>query len=171
MPDSSSPSPGPSDPGLGSVDQAGLGRADRPRRWGLRGGVLVVGAVIVAVAATVTGLGVAGWRLSPISPGGPLVAVHPRVSGGGFNGNVAWANGGNGFVEAFGVAWSIKGDTYVYLSWNSPTHHNEAIAAVGQGQHNEVPNKRFNTFLNPSNIAVMVCNNSPKWHCGKEVKV
>jgi hypothetical protein len=100
-----------------------------------------------------------------------LVAVHPRVSGGGFNGNVEWSGVPGAYVEIWGEVWSFSGDTYVYLSWNSPTHHNQAVGVAGANNTVGVPVQKFSTTLNPSNIEVTVCNTNGGWHCGTPVAV
>jgi hypothetical protein len=104
-----------------------------------------------------------------VSPDYSLEAVSPRVSCGGFNGNVQWSGS---TVEIWGEVWDTCGGyTYVYLSWNNPTHHNQAVGTSQPHDTDGVSNHTFSGGLNVSNIAVTVCSTYGGWHCGTPVHV
>jgi hypothetical protein len=106
---------------------------------------------------------------APEAPAFQLVAVSPRVSCGGFNGNVQWS--GNS-VEIWGEVWDTCGGyTYVYLSWNNPTHHNQAVGTAQPRDTDGVSAQTFKGGLNVSNIAVTTCSTYGGWHCGTPVYV
>jgi hypothetical protein len=108
-------------------------------------------------------------RNGSVSPDYSLEAVSPRVSCGGFNGNVEWSGP---TVEIWGEVWdTCGGDTYVYLSWNNPTHHNQAVGTAQPYSTNGVPVQSFGGGLNVSNIAVTACSTYGGWHCGTPVHV
>lgn len=104
-----------------------------------------------------------------VTPDYQLRAVSPRVTCGGFNGNVKWS--GNS-IEIWGEVWDTCGGyTYVYLSWNNPTHHNQAVGVSQPHDTDGVSPQTFKGGLNVSNISVTACSTHGGWHCGKPVSM
>jgi hypothetical protein len=101
------------------------------------------------------------------------VSVSPRDNCGGFNGHVVWAGPSSPYLQLYGEVWdnsACPGSTSVWLSWDSPTHHNIQAQAVSQSQTQGV-NYKTNTSATPGNVKVTVCSTHPAWHCGVPVSV
>lgn len=108
-------------------------------------------------------------------------AVSPRLtlpncsSQDGFNGNVHYDNQGLGSpdIYAWGQVWDLCGtNAEVFLSWNSPTHHDPEIGSSGFDRTSGVNYPRDNLTLNPSNIFITVCAWwVGNWTCGTPWKV
>jgi hypothetical protein len=121
--------------------------------------------------------GSVGARRLPqeLSSGDPTKSVAPRLSlpgcsrQDGYNGNVQWVNDGvYSTITTWGQVWDVCGTTaYVYLSWNSPTHHNTQVGHAPPFTTQGVNSPVFSIYANPSNIAVTVCANwQGQWRCG-----
>lgn len=101
------------------------------------------------------------------------VTVSPRDNCGGFNGHVVSSAGSTPSIQLYGEVWNNQcpGGSYVYLSWNSPTHHNvQAQGATGVDTTVGV-NYETATSTTPDTIDVTVCGTYPSWHCGAPVGV
>jgi len=111
---------------------------------------------------------------SPARPYYQLHAVEARVKCGGFNGNVQWGSIAplRKYIEIWGEVWDTCGGyTYVYLSWNNPTHHNQAVAAALPHHTDGFSPHTYYGRLGVSNIAVTVCSTYGTWHCGRPVRM
>jgi hypothetical protein len=86
------------------------------------------------------------------------------------------AGGAGSYIRYSGDLWQnlypcTSGGTYVYLSWDSPTHHN--VKAGGPAYRNQNINVFYytGTTLSPAHIKVTVCSQYGGWHCGSPVGV
>ena len=133
---------------------------------GMAASVLAVGSLIAQPAISAS----AATGAPTVHPESTL-GVSPRVSCGGFNGNVDYdadASGGPA-LSIWGEVWSSCGDTSVWLSWNAPTHHNVEIDDAGSGTTVGVSVTSFLTTFGVSNIAVTVSTTGGGWHSGAPV--
>jgi hypothetical protein len=120
-----------------------------------------------AMAATPTNQTAA----APQAPAETIISVFPRDNCGGSNGIVEWQDGSHPFIGYHGTLWNnCRGWTSVWLSWDSPTHHNVNLGRAGFHQHVRVF-YHTGTLLNPGHIGVTVCSTFPRWHCGQTVHV
>ena len=130
---------------------------------------LAVPAAAHAQAATVTPhlAAVPQAAAASVHQGDPQVSVNPRVSCGGFNGNVAWTSS---HIQIWGQIWndSCSNNTTLFLTWNDLSgHHNPQVTQVnGFGNSIGVSVHTYGTSGAPSSGSVTVCSTYGGWHCG-----
>jgi hypothetical protein len=66
---------------------------------------------------------------------------------------------------------ACSGSSYLYLSWDSPSHHNIWIAQVTTRSRISNFTMHQATSLNPGHIALTVCSTRGSWHCGRPFRV
>jgi hypothetical protein len=104
---------------------------------------------------------------APVAPAAIAVA-NPRVGCGGANTTVSW---GNRRIDITGNAWdNCSSGSYVqiFLSWYSPTYHNQRVATAGPRSHVNF-SWGSGTTLNPGRIVVTACEHFNGWRCGAGV--
>lgn len=148
--------------------------------FGVRVGSLVAFAAALGTAASLlfaTSIPAAAAfgshsQTSPAVPAvaGTMVGVSPRVDCGGANGVIAWDRGG---IQTWGQAWaSCPGSSvWIYLAWDSPTHHNIPVEVVAYPNSLGFNSGRIGTLLSPGHISITACSNHNSWHCGTPISV
>jgi hypothetical protein len=86
----------------------------------------------------------------------------------GFNGTVTWSTVPGSYVEVAGNVWDVCGTAVqVWVSWYSPTYHNEVFGSTTAYGNTDFDTLAFTT-LNPGRIKVTVCGWwRSKWTCGQ----
>jgi hypothetical protein len=95
----------------------------------------------------------------------------PRIGCGGANGVIEWVGQ---HLQSYGEAWDNCGSgTYVqiFLSWDSPTGHNQLIATAGPNSTVGFNTGIIDTLLDVGNIAITACEHNNGWHCGTPIHV
>jgi hypothetical protein len=110
---------------------------------------------------------------------GPLTerSVSPRVTCGGFNGNVEW--GGNGsvldeaYLDVWGTLWSTcKTTTYLYISYQLlQNSYNKTIKSAGANSSVGVNWSTSSDWATFGYIVVDTCSTYKGWTCGAPVHV
>jgi hypothetical protein len=114
----------------------------------------------------------------PVSRSTSTEGAYPRLNlngcsrQDGFNGTVTWATVPGSYVELAGNLWDVCGaPVQVWVSWYSPTYHNEEAYSVPAYGNQEFDWLAFTT-LNPGRIQVTVCGSwRGVWTCGSPYKV
>ena len=110
---------------------------------------------------------------SVIRPDYGPVAVRPRTSCGGFNGDIEWGSGTfDYYLDVWGLLWNNAcsgADEYLYASYKVGTAcYDPKIGTAGYSKTGNVSvnwstDSDFFTF---GYITVDVCDNHQGWHCG-----
>jgi hypothetical protein len=127
-------------------------------------------AVAAAVAWPASAQAAAAAPGSAAAAPAAIAAANPRIGCGGANTTVSW---GARNIDIIGNAWDNCGaGSYVqiFLSWNSPTHHNVRVVTAGPHSHVNF-SWGTSTTLRPGGITVTACEHFSGWHCGAGVHV
>jgi hypothetical protein len=100
----------------------------------------------------------------------PQANAYPRIGCGGGNAVIRWVNDGlYSTITTWGEAWDTCGSgTYVqlFLSWDSPTHHNVLVATAGPNSTVGFNAPTYSIIANPGHIGLTACEHDNGWHCG-----
>jgi hypothetical protein len=126
-------------------------------------------AAVAALALPASAQAAPARTSAPVAPAA-VAAANPRVGCGGANTTVSW---GARNIDIIGNAWDNCGaGSYVqiFLSWYSPTYHNQRVATAGPHSHINF-SWGSSTTLSPGRIVVTACEHFNGWHCGAGVHV
>ncbi len=126
-------------------------------------------ASVVAVALPASAQAAPAHASTQVAPAA-VAAANPRIGCGGANTTVSW---GARNIDIIGNAWDNCGSgsyVQIFLSWYSPTYHNQRVATAGPHSHVNF-SWGTSTTLSPGRIVVTACEHFNGWHCGAGVHV